>query len=96
MGGAAGLVILAAGLGAAAALGIPGGVAGAKIGDNLEPSLDVGVPRDDVFFYRHLLKAGRSLVIINTDEHAEEARNVLHQNAAENLDEARKQWQKAA
>jgi hypothetical protein len=88
--------ILAAGLGAAAALGIGGGVAGAKIGDQAEHSLDIGVPKDDVFFYRQLLKRGRSLVIVNTDSRADVAREILDQNRAENVDETRKEQQKAA
>ena len=89
-------MILAAGLGAAAALGIGGVVAGAKIGEEVEQSLDIGVPKDDVFFYRQLLKAGRSLVIINTDSQAKMARTILDQNGAEDVDKARKEWQKAA
>ncbi len=59
--------ILAAGYGAAALLGIGGAVAGAAVGSSSEHTLDLGVPRDDVEFYRELLRHGRSLVIANVD-----------------------------
>src|SRR5689334_18762582 len=41
--------IMAAGIGAAALLGLGGAVAGAKLGHESEDALDQGVPKDDVF-----------------------------------------------
>src|SRR5262249_5746794 len=48
--------IMAAGIGAAAMLGLGGAVAGAKLGHESEDALDEGVPKDDIFLYRQLLK----------------------------------------
>jgi len=57
--------IFAIGLGAAALLGIGGAAAGATAGEASEQAADTGVPKDDIFVYRELLKRGRSLVIAN-------------------------------
>src|SRR5204863_5729760 len=48
--------ILAAGIGAAAVLGLGGAAAGAHLGEESEHALDLGIPRDDIFFYREMLK----------------------------------------
>lgn len=86
--------IMAAGLGAAAALGIGGAFAGAAIGGAAEKASVEGVPHDDALFYRDLLKRGRSLVLISTDsdELAANARDVLHQCGAEDIEQARKEF----
>src|SRR5262245_1553857 len=60
-------VIFAAGLGAAAALGLGGATAGAKIGHASEDAMDVGLPKDDVFFYRAMLKDHRTVVLVNAE-----------------------------
>src|SRR5205807_2039544 len=60
--------IMAAGIGAAAVLGVGGATAGATMGHATEDAMDEGIPKDDVFFYRHLLKQGRSVVLVNFDE----------------------------
>lgn len=86
--------IMAVGLGAAALLGAGGAAAGAKIGHQSEDALDDGIPKDDVFFYRDLLKQGRSVVIVNStdDDAAKTARRILDQAGAEDADVARRRW----
>jgi hypothetical protein len=59
--------ILAVGVGAGALLGLGGAVAGGILGGQSEKDLDIGVPKDDIFFFRELLKLGRSVIIANTD-----------------------------
>jgi hypothetical protein len=90
--------IFAIGLGAAALLGLGGAAVGAKVGDVAEHALDTGVPKDDVSFYRELLKRGRSLIIANVDDEgaAETAKSVMEQNGGENVDAARKELRRAA
>jgi hypothetical protein len=90
--------IFAAGLGAAALLGLGGAAVGAKAGDVTEHALDIGVPKDDVLLYRELLKRGRSLVIANLDDEgmAASAKRVFEQHQAEDVDAARKEWRMAA
>ncbi len=87
--------VFAAGLGAAAALGLGGAAAGHSIGEAAEESMDEGVPRDDVRFYRDLLKQGRSVVIAraDSDELATAAHAVMKTHGAEDTDAARRQWQ---
>jgi hypothetical protein len=90
--------IMAAGLGAAALLGVGGAVAGGEIGNTAEKRLDIGVPRDDVAFYRELLKRGRSLVIVNTDDEDRyaKAKDVIAQSGGEDVDAARHELRGAA
>jgi hypothetical protein len=90
--------IFAIGLGAAALLGLGGAAAGASVGDASEHAMDKGVPKDDVFFYRQLLKRGRSLVIaeVEFDDQAAAAREVFYRRGGEDVDEARKQLQSVA
>jgi hypothetical protein len=78
--------IFAIGLGAAALLGLGGAAAGAKAGDASEHTLDTGVPRDDVSFYRELLKRGRSIVIAEVDieDQASAAREIFERRGGEN------------
>ena len=90
--------ILAIGIGAAAALGLGGAAAGGAVGNATEHAMDEGVPKDDVFLYRELLKRGRSLVIVNVDseELADRARSVMQQNGTEDVETFRKNLQDAA
>jgi hypothetical protein len=90
--------IVAVGLGAAAMLGVGAATAGAAIGDASEHSLDIGVPKDEVFFYRSLLRNGKSIVIANveTDDHAQLAQDVFAQLGGEDVDAARKEMRNAA
>ena len=86
--------IMAAGLGAAALLGVGGAAAGASVGAASETALNEGVPKDDVFFYRDLLKQGSSLIVVNTDsdEKLKSVHSLLVENGAEDTDAARRQW----
>ena len=79
--------IFAIGLGAAAVLGLGGAVAGAKAGEVMEHKLDIGVPKDDVFFYRELLRRGRSLVIVNlqSDDLGPAARDAIEEQGGEDV-----------
>ncbi|HYL12549.1 MAG TPA: hypothetical protein VEV41_05920 [Terriglobales bacterium] len=87
--------IPAAGMGAAAAIGLGGATAGASIGHASEDTMDEGIPKDDVIFYRHLLKQGRSIVLVNchSEDQVAPARALLDQTGSEDVDTARKQWQ---
>ena len=86
--------IIAVGLGAAALLGAGGAVVGAKAGHESEDAVDEGIPKDDLFFYRDLLKQGRSVVVVNSGSESEAklARKVVDECGAENIDTARRQW----
>lgn len=87
-------VVFAAGVAAGTLLGVGGAAIGAALGKETEKASDTGVPHDDVFFYRDLLKQGRSLVIAWTDSEdlAAAARSVFHQHASEDVEAARKEW----
>jgi hypothetical protein len=91
-------LIFAAGLGAAALLGVGGAAVGAVVGKASEEKLDAGIARDDVAFYRELLKQGRSLVICDceSDEQEADAVFILQNNGAEDTDAVRKRWMSAA
>jgi hypothetical protein len=84
--------IFAVGVGAAALLGLGGAAAGASLGEASEQAADIGVPKDDTFVYRELLKRGRSLVIANVDAPAlaSTAEEVFKRQGTEDLDEVRK------
>src|SRR5438132_2745871 len=90
--------ILAVGIGAAAVLGLGGAAVGGTLGNATEHSMDEGVPKDDVVVYRELLKRGRSLVIVNVDseELADRARAVIHQNGTEDVETFRNDLREAA
>ncbi len=87
--------ILAAGIGAATVLGLGGAAAGAHLGEESEHALDLGIPRDDIFFYRDLLKRGRCLVVVNlnSEEEGEMATEIFHHHSAEDTSAALKEWQ---
>lgn len=83
--------ILAAGIGAAAILGLGGATVGASLGGSSEAALDQGTPRDDISLYHDLLRDRKSLVIVNaeSEERARLARDILIQQGAQSIDEAR-------
>lgn len=87
--------VFAAGVAAGALLGIGGAAIGARLGQDTEKALDTGVPHDDVFFYRELLKQGRSVVVASTDSHelAALARAVMREHRSEDAETARKEWE---
>jgi hypothetical protein len=82
--------VLASGLVAAAVVG----AGGAAIGSALEHELTEGLPRDELFFYEHALREGRTVVIVlaETAEEAARVRDVLRAAGAESLDAARESW----
>ncbi len=77
--------IFAAGLGAAALLGIGGAVTGAAVGDAAEHSMDTGIPIDDLGRLRFLLKSGRSLVVVaaKSKENEEQVRALFNSFGAD-------------
>jgi hypothetical protein len=85
--------IFAIGLGVAALLGLGGAAAGAKAGDASEHTMDTGVPRDDVSFYRGLLKRGRSIVIaeVGIEDQASAAREIFERRGGEDIKAARRE-----
>jgi hypothetical protein len=86
--------VAAAGLYAAALLGVGGAAAGAAVGGTLEDSMSDGLPKDELFVYEDALRRGRTVVIAlaKDDEQAEAARTALEEVGAETIDAARKQW----
>jgi len=86
--------ILAAGIAAAALLGIGGAATGAYAGDAIEDAMDEGMPQDELYVYEDALRRGHSVVIAfaEDDEQAEAARSVISQSGAESLDAARESW----
>src|ERR1700730_7493605 len=90
--------IFAIGLGAAALLGLGGAAAGANLGQASEHAADIGVPKDDTFVYRELLKRGHSLVIVNVEnpDLASAAKRVFERQGTEDIDEVRKLVHRAA
>ena len=86
--------VLAIGLAYAALSGILGATTGAVAGGALEQSLATGLPQDELFVYEDALRQGRTVIIVLTDDPAQEetARDVLRQAGAESLDAAREQW----
>lgn len=66
------------------------------MGNASEGAMDEGMPKDDVFFYRDQLKQKRSLIVVNTqtDEGAASVRSILDHKGAEDVETARKQWER--
>jgi hypothetical protein len=87
--------MVATGLAAGALLGAGGAAVGAAIGDEMERTLDTGIPRDDLPFYAKLLKQGRSVVIAFADskEMEEAAHLVLKNHGAEDPAQIRERLQ---
>jgi hypothetical protein len=90
--------ILAAGIGAATLLGLGGATIGGAIGAASEHKLDTGVPRDQVEFYRDLLRQRRTIVIVDaeTSEQAERSRNILDACGGTDPAIVRREWRPAA
>jgi hypothetical protein len=89
--------IFAIGMGAAALLGLGGTAAGASLGEASEQAADIGVPKDDTFLYRELLKRGRSLVIATVDNpDLASAKAVFERQGSEDINEARRMIPPAA
>lgn len=91
-------VIFAIGLGAGLLLGLGGAAAGAKVGSGIEGNLDMGSPKEQVDFYRQLLRRGDSLVIVNVVGGSQIAtvREVFQKRGSEDMEHARRELGKAA
>ncbi len=80
---------------AAGALGAAApGTAGAAAGRAFERSLDLGLPKDELYLYEEALRHSRSVVVAVVEDagQAAAAREALAGAGAESLDAAREQW----
>ena len=85
--------VIAFGMLGAAVLGIVGAATGAAVGDKMEEQLGEGVPHEDVYLYEDALRHGRSIVVAYVDDDREdEAREVIEQSGAADIDTLREQW----
>jgi hypothetical protein len=86
--------VMTVGLAAAALFGLGGAVAGAVVGDALENSLEVGLPKDELYIYEDALRQGRIvLIVLAADkDQADEVREVLVHTGAESIDAAHEHW----
>ncbi len=91
-------MIFAIGLGAAALLGLGGAAAGAGLGNEIEKNVDMGIPQQEVEFYRELLRQGKSLVVAKVRSGADitTAQQVFKNRGSEDVDKARQHGIKAA
>jgi hypothetical protein len=91
-------LITAIGVGAAALLGLGGAAAGAKIGDTVEQSVDMGASKEQVEFYHQLLARGYSLVIANVRSGSDisTVKEVFRELGSEDYERARREVGKAA
>jgi len=82
--------VFAAGLVAAALLGLGGAVAGAAAGKALEDHLATGISADEVEFYQSALRQGRLVVVASadTETQAEDVHAILQAFGAESIDPA--------
>jgi hypothetical protein len=86
--------VMGLGLAAAALLGAGGVVAGAAVGGALEDTLEVGLPKDELFVYEDALRQGRAVLIVMARDtsQADEVREAMAMAGAESLDAAREHW----
>jgi hypothetical protein len=86
--------VMTVGLAAAALLGLGGAVAGAAAGDALENTLEVGLPKDELYIYEDALRQGRMVLIVLCEDknQADEVREALARTGAESVDAAREHW----
>ena len=86
--------VMGIGLAAAGLLGLGGAVAGAAVGGALENTLEVGLPKDELFIYEDALRQGRAVLIVmakDTDQ-ADQVREAMVAAGAESIDAAREHW----
>ena len=64
------------------------------MGGALDLTLQVGLPKDELFIYEDALRQGRSVLIVLTEDstQADHVREVLASAGAESLDAARDHW----
>jgi hypothetical protein len=85
--------VIAFGVVGAAVLGLVGAAAGSAVGDQVEEGLGEGVPREDIFIYEDALRHGNSILIAHvSDEQASEARDIIANTGAEDIDTLREHW----
>ena len=86
--------VMAVGLAAAALLGLGGVVAGAAAGDALEKTLEVGLPKDELFIYEDALRQGRIvlIVLVEDEDQTDKVKEILTSAGAESLDAAHEHW----
>ena len=85
--------VIAFGMIGAALLGTLGAAAGAAVGDQLEEQLGEGVPHEDIFLYEDALRHGRSVVVAYVDDdRADEARDVIKDSGAADIETLREEW----
>jgi len=86
--------VFAAGWAAVALMGLFGAVGGGIAGHEVESALSDGLPKDDLFLYEDALRKGHSVLIASaeTDGEITEARRVLRDAGAEDVDTARERW----
>jgi len=94
----AAVTLLVPGVGAVIVAGVIGaallGVGGATVGAALEASLVTGLPRDELFVYEDALRRGHAVVValVDADDLATRARQILATSGAESIDVARERW----
>jgi hypothetical protein len=85
--------VIAFGVVGAAVLGLVGAAAGSALGDQVEEELGEGVPHEDIFVYEDALRHGNSVVIAHvTDDQASQAREIVENSGAEDIDALREHW----
>jgi hypothetical protein len=75
-------------------LGLAGAAVGATAGSALHNMLTEGPPEDELLVYEEAVRRHRSVVLAFPDDEGttEFARHLLAEEAAEGIDEARKEW----
>jgi hypothetical protein len=91
-------IVFAIGLGGGALLGLGGAAAGAKIGHTMGDTVAEGAPKEQVEFYRRLLRKGYSLVIADVRSGSEisTVREVFRKHGSEEIEKARRELGEAA
>jgi hypothetical protein len=85
--------ILVGGLMGASVLGLGGAAAGAKVGEEIDDSVE-GLPRDERYVYEDALRQGRTVVFVEPadERQADAIRQGFADAGAETVDAARDQW----
>ncbi len=88
--------IIAFGMVGAALLGVVGAAAGSAVGDQVEEELGEGIPHEDIYIYEDALRHGKSVLIayVDDEDRADEARDVIENAGAEDIEELREHWWK--
>lgn len=86
--------VFAMGLLGAAIFGAGGAAGGMAAGEALEANLTDGIAADELFLYEDALRQQRSVVIVFSDDDAEneKSRTIMKEAGAESIDAARERW----